>query len=195
MYEFFLIMMHSLFVQKCLRKTRSKKSVSCTTPKKPKWQSIVDSLDSQTYSGLDRENGNPAKMLFKQYQEDPLNNGNSAEVTGVKHTFISDSMASNFQNDSNSNGRLIWNNLQVGFEEKKQVVKCAANIVDSEEDTAPFDSAFGTSFKEYTAFSEEESDTTNGHGSLTPKGTPIKNLPFSPSQVLLYLVTISLCLR
>lgn len=36
------------------------------------------------------------------------------------------------------------------------------------------------------AIANSETDIPSEHGSLTPKGTPIKNLPFSPSQVGLY---------
>ena len=38
--------------------------------------------------------------------------------------------------------------------------------------------------------SEAEYDLPGRQGSLTPKGTPIKNLPFSPSQVFLFFITL-----
>lgn len=139
-------------------------------------------MDRQTFTELsNKENLNPVKNLFKQYQDQPLQGSCFSTDAGVEK-LVKDVVRST-ENVCVSDK----NNMFVGGFESKQckILSCDDNSIETDDDAVltRFDSGLGASTKDCIMGSEGDSDPANKQMSLTPKGTPIKNLPFSPSQV------------
>ncbi|WAR01962.1 MYB-like protein [Mya arenaria] len=180
------------------RREKSKRRVSVKVAQKLKWQNIVDELDRKQLAGMERnenkENQEPVLNLFQQYQS----------KTGSQQPRLERKQSFGFQfrdlTNCGDNGKekqcLDIQYLSENVDGKKTCSK-GDNIVkrnhsfltddsDIEELVLNIDSGLGVSNTAKSAginmFSDEESDAGHKAGSVTPKGTPIKNLPFSPSQ-------------
>lgn len=150
------------------------------TPERPRWQSLVDKLNNEVVYTTDKKTADPVKNLFRQYQEKPFNDSDIVLMDDLNDMpSISSGTGSSVPVLNGNNDKCVVQPEVLGG----AVVD--VNVIDSEEDTVPFDSGLGTSCKDYNCVgSEGDSDNGNKQGPLTPKGTPIKNLPFSPSQVI-----------
>ena len=192
-----LFIFKSLIFQKH-RKSKRSAEEPIRKSRRPLWQNIVEELDrKQMNSVADKENYVPVFNLYQQYK-----NQTSDRQFRLERKSSFGFQIENLQPEFRPNADKCIENSGVTDLDKSvfggQNGNCVnTNLIgqtgsltddsDLEEIVLNLDSGLGgsrgTKSQGSAMFSDDEMDRTNKAGSVTPKGTPIKNLPFSPSQV------------